>query len=110
MQKTKIIGKNLNYDSIGVKTLPISLDCSYKYIRIVTDNEKDTILGYMQETIITYERKASAHMILGVTVNPMPTRNELITFSFPDDNTLKIDELTISGQSQLVIKEIEQFN
>ena len=64
----------------------------------------------MQETVLSYKRKSFMHMILGLTVTNASERDEVIVLSFPDNNTLRVHELTISGGSQLAIKDIEQFN
>ena len=108
LDKVKIIEGNLNYSTTGIKTLSVPLDPNYKFIRITTHDIINS--GYMQETVITYKRKSFMHMILGLTVTNTSERDEVIAFSFPDDKTLRVHELTISGGSQLIIKDIEQFN
>ena len=108
LDKIKVIEENLNHSTTGIKTLSVPLDCSYKFIRIITHDTVNN--GYMQETVITYKRKSFMHMILGLTVTNASERDEVIVFSFPDDNTLRVHELTVSGGSQLTIKGIEQFN
>ncbi len=84
--------------------MPKPLSDKYRFIMITT-GESDG--NFRTNSIVRYVDKNKTHFILGVSI---ATQDEVVSFKFKDDNTFEILSYTPTGESQINVLEIYQFN